>query len=190
MLFLAKALLGIKVVITGIRNIPNSGSYIIASKHQSAFDTIVFSTFIQDPAFFFKKELLLIPFFGLYLKKLKMIPVYRGEKASAKRYKKTEAMVKNAVNEKRPIIMFPEGTRVSVGQKSEYKSGVFHFYVKFGVPVVPVALNSGEFWPRRRFIKTPGTIKIVLCRPLRAKKDKKEFMKDLKSSIEGSVAKL
>ena len=190
LLYLAKILLNIFFEVKGIENLPKDTSYIIASKHQSAWDTMVFSTLLYNPAFFFKQELAWMPILGCYIKKLKMIPVLRKRSYKKELRKKMMDFAKLAIKEKRPLIIFPEGTRGTPGQKLPYKKGVFSFYEEFNLSVIPTALNSGYFWEKRKFIKRPGVIKLVFCPALAQNLSKPIFMKTLTETVEKECEKI
>ncbi|CAH1655055.1 1-acyl-sn-glycerol-3-phosphate acyltransferase [Chelatococcus asaccharovorans] len=160
-LWLLRVIAGTKAEFRGLDLMP-AGGCIIASKHQSLWETFALLTIAKDPVFVLKRELSWLPFFGWYALKARMIPVDRGKGAPA-----LAAMAKRVGEEiakGRQIIIFPEGTRRPPGAKPAYKYGVVHLYNTLDVPCLPVALNSGLYWPRRQFIKRPGTI-IVQCLP-------------------------
>lgn len=152
---LLEALAGTTVEFRGLENLPPGGA-IIASKHQSTFETLCLLHLFHDPAFILKRELMWIPVFGWYAAKAGMIPVDRARGREA-----LKAMTARALGEMkkgRQIVIYPEGTRRPPGAEPAYKFGVAHLYRETGMPVVPVALNSGLFWPRRGFRKYPGRI--------------------------------
>jgi 1-acyl-sn-glycerol-3-phosphate acyltransferase len=160
---LMRVLAGIRIEIRGTKNLPD-GPALIASKHQSAWDTIVYHMALDDPAVVMKRELFLIPVYGWYASKVRMIPIDRrgGPKA-------VRAMIRasrQAAKAGRPIVIFPEGTRVAPGLRAPYRPGIGGLYTQLGVPVVPVALNSGLFWPRRKFSRRPGTIILEFLPPI------------------------
>jgi 1-acyl-sn-glycerol-3-phosphate acyltransferase len=189
LLKLAQHLLGITAHITGKEHLPKKGAYIIACKHQSVWETLIFSTFLYNPAFFLKRSLLYAPFAGWFLKKLNMIPVSRSLKK--KKYGNfLNTTFCYAIKQNRPIIIFPEGTRVAIGQKKRYRQGIFALYNQFSLPVIPTALNSGLFWKRRGFLKSAGTIELRLLPPLPDKLGKEAFMSLLENAIENTCAQL
>ena len=132
------------------------GACLVASKHQSAWETFALIPLFRDPALLMKRELFWIPFHGWFSKKFEMIPVDRDKGPAALRRMLREA--KTRVEDGREIIIFPEGTRRAPGAPPDYKTGVVLLYEALGIPCVPVALNSGLFWPRRSLIRRPGTI--------------------------------
>jgi 1-acyl-sn-glycerol-3-phosphate acyltransferase len=180
-LWLLKHVAGIDYRVTGTENLPST-SAIYASKHQSAWETLFLSRYLNFPAFVLKKELLSIPLFGWFLKKAGMIAVDRKGGASALRSMARQAT--ETLESGRSILIFPEGTRVAPGQTKPYQPGVAALYTQQKVPVVPVALNSGLFWGRRAFIKKPGMIVVQILPPIPPGLDRKAFMRDLESRIE------
>lgn len=161
---------------------------IVACKHQSAWDTFIFYLLARDPAYVMKKELMLIPVYGWLAKKQRMIPIDRKGGAAALRglLRAAEA----ALAEGRQIIIFPQGTRVAPGAHAPYQPGVAALYGRLDCPVVPVALNSGCFWPRRSFLKYPGRIVIELLEPIPPGLAKAAFMAELERRIETASTRL
>lgn len=180
-------IVGIKVEIRGMKNIPEKPA-LIASKHQSAWETTIFFKTVPEVAVVLKKELLSIPIFGWYLKKMEQIPIDRSAGAGA--MKKMIRFGRKAVAGNRSVLIFPEGTRSSVGNAGKYNPGVYALYSMLGLPAVPVALNSGLFWPRRKFTKTPGTIIIEFLPPIPTGLGKEAFLKRLEKEIETASEKL
>ena len=179
--------LGLDYEVRGRENVP-PGGILVASKHQSAFDTIVFALLLRDPALVLKRELTMIPFYGWYVRKWGMIPVDRKAGPSALRN-----MVKTArpiLAEGRPVFIFPEGTRTAPDAPPDYKPGIAALYRELGVPCVPVALNSGLYWPRRTFVKHPGRIVIEFLPPIPPGLSRGAFMTELRDRIEGATARL
>lgn len=161
---------------------------IVAAKHQSAFDTFIFYLLARDPAYVMKKELMSIPVYGWLAKKQGMIAVDRRGGASALRTMLRDAAA--AIAEGRQIIIFPQGTRVSPGASAPYQPGVAALYGKLGCPVVPVALNSGYYWPRRSFVKRPGMIVLEVLEPIAPGLAKPAFMAELERRIEAGTRRL
>lgn len=180
-LFLLKHVVGIGYRISGAENLPDSPA-IYAAKHQSAWETLFLSRYLDFPAFVLKKELLSIPLFGWFLRRAGMIAVDRKGGASALRRMARQAT--ETLESGRSILIFPEGTRVAPGQTRPYQPGVAALYTQLKVPVVPVALNSGLFWGRRAFIKKPGTIVVEILPPIPPGLDRKALMKELENRIE------
>ncbi|TBW33964.1 1-acyl-sn-glycerol-3-phosphate acyltransferase [Siculibacillus lacustris] len=149
------AIAGVRVEIRGLENVPTTGA-IIASKHQSTFETVALLDLFRDPTYVLKRELLRIPLFGRYAQMAEQIAVDR----TAGRAALTEmaARAKAEATKGRQIIIYPEGTRRPAGAPPAYKHGVAHLYRELGVPMVPVALNAGLFWGRHQFLRHPGTL--------------------------------
>jgi len=164
------------------------GPVLVASKHQSMWDTIIYTAILKDPAMVLKSELLWIPYYGWFSKKARMIAIDRGSGSAAVRHLVTQGKAALALN--RPIVIFPEGHRVAPGSAPEYKPGVAALYRQLGVSCIPVAVNSGLFWPRRKFLRHPGSIVIEFLEPIPAGLDRQAFMAELESRIEGATAKL
>jgi 1-acyl-sn-glycerol-3-phosphate acyltransferase len=162
-IFLMRHVAGIGLEFRGLDRIP-PGPLLVAAKHQSTLETFALVTVLDDPTFVVKRELMWIPFFGWYAWKAGMIPVDRGAGASAVR--RIVERAQREVARGRQIVIFPEGTRRAAGAPPAYKSGVGHMYAALGVPLLPVALDTGLFWPRRRFMKHPGTAVIEFLPPI------------------------
>ena len=154
-----------RVEYRGLEKIPQ-GPLIVASKHQSMWETFALLQFFEQPLFILKRELMWIPFFGWYLKKANMIGIDRD--AGARSLKDMARRAAEAVRRGRQLIIFPEGTRRPVDAEPHYKSGIGMIYVDCGVTCLPVALNSGLFWPRRTFMRYPGTLVVEFLDPLPA----------------------
>lgn len=178
---LLRVLAGIRYELRGRENIP-PGAVLIAAKHQSAWDTMIFHIIARDPAIVMKAELLKIPIYGWYCRHSRMIPIDRDTGSKALR-----AMVdaaKAAAAEERPIVIFPQGTRVAPDASAPYLPGIAALYRQLGIPVVPVALNSGVFWPRRSIRRKPGTIVLEYLPPIEPGLNRKDFMARLEGAIE------
>lgn len=161
---------------------------VLAVKHQSAWDTIVFFAIAADPTYVLKKELLLIPFYGWVSMKAGMIGVARDKGGTAIRSMAKGA--KRALADGRQIVIFPQGTRVAPGAAAPYHPGVAALYGKAGATVTPIALNSGLFWGRRSFVKRPGRIVVEILPPIAPGLDRKTFMATLETAIETASARL
>lgn len=159
----ARAICGIQVVVTGRENLPD-GPALIASQHQSAFDTLVWLTIVPRPSYVFKAELARIPLFGPMLVPSGQIPLDRG--AGFATIKALLRAAEAAVRDRRQIIIFPEGTRVEPGAVVALRPGVAALSARTGLPVIPVATDSGHRWGRRAFTKRPGTIHVVIAPPI------------------------
>lgn len=183
----ARTILGIDFEERGRRNIP-AGPVIFAAKHQSAWDTLGPSFVHPYMVYVLKRELTWIPIWGWYLIRMGMIPIDRARGATA--LKRLVVRARKAVAEGRSILIFPQGTRTPPGVKRPYLPGVAALYAGLDVPVVPVAINSGLFWPRRRFAKWPGTITIEYLEPIAPGLQRKTFMSTLAERIEPATARL
>lgn len=160
----ARWICGIDYRIQGLENLPDS-PVILLSKHQSAWETIFFMCVMPRPlVFVFKKELLWVPFFGWGLALLRMIPIDRSKGRDA--FAQVVEQGRKRLASGQWIIMFPEGTRIPVGEQGKYKGGGARLAVETGTLVVPIALNSGECWPKNSFIKHPGTITVSIGKPI------------------------
>ena len=165
------------------------GPAILAAKHQSAWDTIVFYRVLDaDPVYVLKRELTWIPILGWYLRRVGMVAVDRKGGAAALR--RMTATAHAALAEGRRIVIFPEGTRTAPGARRPYHPGVAALYAATDVPVVPVALDSGRYWPRRGFLKRPGTITLRILPPLPPGLARKAFVAELEHRIEEACAAL
>jgi 1-acyl-sn-glycerol-3-phosphate acyltransferase len=181
-LWLHRVIAGAKIEITGVENLPQ-GSYILAPKHQSFWDAIAFLPYIPDALYILKRELTWIPFFGWYIFKMRMIPVHRGSRSKALRAVVAATKAEMARNA-RQLIIYPEGTRRPPGAEPAYKWGIVELYNELGIPVVPVAHVAGLYWPRRKFLRYPGTIRAAFLPPIPAGLSKEEFMARLVDETE------
>jgi len=182
-----KVLVGLSYEVRGRENIP-AGPALFSSKHQSAWDTGIFFLLLEDASYVLKKELLSIPLYGWLLKKDKMVAIDRdgGGAALKQMVRDSRAIIEDG----RQLVIFPEGTRSQPGAKLPYHPGIAAVYKQAGVPVVPVALNSGLFWGRRSFAKKPGKIIIEFLPPLLPGMDRKTFMAELESRVEDASNRL
>ena len=178
---------GLRYEIRGMERLPQEPC-IIAAKHQSAWDTMIFALLIRRPGHIFKRELFWVPVFGWYLLRAGGIPIDRRGGASA--LKRMIAAARQTIAEGRHIVIFPEGTRVEVGGRVPYHPGVAALYTQIKVPVVPVALNSGLFWSRRSFVKNPGRIVLEFLEPIPPGLRRREFLEVLEQRIEPASADL
>ena len=180
-------LAGLTYEVRGRERLPAQPA-IFAFKHQSAWETLVLHLLLADPAIVLKRELTLIPLFGWYLRHAGMIGIDRAGGARALR-----ALVEDsraALARGSPIVIFPEGTRAPVGERNPYQPGVAALYRQLDCPVVPVALNSGLFWPRRSFIKRPGRIVVEFLPPIAPGLDRDAFMTELEQRLESATERL
>jgi 1-acyl-sn-glycerol-3-phosphate acyltransferase len=164
------------------------GPALIAVKHQSLFETFALLPLFDDPAVVLKRELTLIPLFGWFALKFKMIPVDRSAHVTALRDLVQRAQ--QARDMGRQIVMFPEGTRRASAAPADYKPGIAALYRRLDLPCLPMALNSGLFWPRRKFLRYPGAIVIECLEPIPAGLARREFMAELQGRIEPATRRL
>lgn len=185
--FLLRTVAGIRVELRGLEKIP-PGALLVAAKHQSLWEAFTLLTLFDDPAYIFKQELQWIPVFGWYAWKSRMIPVQRGARGGAMAGMIERARAELAAG--RQIIIFPEGTRTAPGAPPAYKSGIVQLYAATGVACLPVALNSGVYWPRRKFMRYPGTIVLEVLDPIPPGLTPEDFAARLVREIETATAKL
>ncbi|MBN9432730.1 MAG: 1-acyl-sn-glycerol-3-phosphate acyltransferase [Bosea sp.] len=178
---------GTRIEIRGLERLPH-GAALIAPKHQSAFETMALFPLLDDPTFVMKRQLMMIPLFGWYTWKAGMIAVDRA--GGSKALRKLAADSREAAAAGRQIILFPEGTRRPVGAPPDYKFGIIHLYRELKVPVVPIALNAGLYWPRRSFLRYPGTIIVEVLEPIPPGLDSKTFLARLIATIEPATDRL
>ena len=180
--FIVRIFLNTKVEFKGTENIPKNEKYFVASAHQSMFETFALQSVLDYPVFILKKELLKIPLFGQYLKKIKSIEIIRDTttKENLNFFDKVAKIVKN---ENRPLLIFPQGTRVKVEDRVPFKKGVGRIYEALNISCVPIALNSGKVWPKNGIIKYPGKITVSFLEPIKPGLNKEEFIKNLEMKI-------
>ena len=180
--FVVKFFLNTKVEFRGIENIPKTEKYFVASAHQSMFETFALQSVLDYPVFILKKELLKIPLFGLYLKKIKSIEIVRDTttKDNLNFFDKVATIFKN---EKRPLLIFPQGTRIKVDDEVPFKKGVGRIYEALNISCVPIALNSGKVWPKHGIIKYPGKITVSFLKPIGPGLNRDNFVKSLEKKI-------
>ena len=186
-LWLMRWIVGTKMEVRGREHLPD-GAYLVAAKHQSAWDTIALTTVFPDPALVMKAELLKIPVYGWFCAKFGMIPIQRETGPSALRQMLKAA--RDRADDQRQILVFPEGTRRQPGAPPDYKPGILLLYDALQRPCVPVALKSGHFWPRNSLIRRPGKIVVDILPPLPAGLPRKAFRDELIHAIEGRTAEL
>ena len=183
-LWLQKWVLGLSFEVRGQEFLPKSGA-IIAAKHQSAWETLIFHRLVGDPAFVLKKELLSLPLIGWYMRCTEQIAIDRSAGSSA--LKMMLEGGRRAVEQGRALIIFPEGHRQPPHHAGRYHPGVFKLYEALKVPVVPIALNSGLFWPRNAFLRHSGHITVQILPPIAPGLAREEFMHRLQEAIEGTT---
>lgn len=178
---------GAGLEVRGRENLP-PGGVLIAAKHQSAYETFALLTVFPDAVFVLKQELTDIPLFGRFLKQMGMVPIDRSGGAAAL-ISMTKA-VSAAAEAGHPVIIFPEGTRKQPGAEPDYKTGVYLLYRATGLSCVPLALNSGLFWPRKGFWRYPGTIVFEILPALPPQMPKRDFLSGLQTAIETASDRL
>ena len=181
-IFILKIFLNTNVEIKGNLNIPKNEKYFVASAHQSMFETFALQAILDYPVFILKKELLKIPLFGLYLKKIKSIAIVRETttKDNLNFFDKVANTIKSG---DRPLLIFPQGTRVKANERVPFKKGVGRIYKALNISCIPIALNSGNVWPNKGIIKYPGKITISLLEPIKPGLSRDEFIKNLENKI-------
>ncbi len=183
-IWLQEKIVGTKFDLSGHENLP-SGSYILAPKHQSFFDAYAFLPWIPDALYILKRELMWIPLFGWYVAKMGMVPVNRGSRSRALRQAVKQTRERMA-ERGRQLIIYPEGTRKPPGAEPAYKWGIVELYSQLDIPVVPVAHVAGLYWPRRKFLRFPGTIKARILPPIPPGLGKEEFLERLVKETEAA----
>ena len=186
-LVLLRVIVGLDHEIRGLDRVPRSAC-IIAMKHQSAWDTLIPLVVFKDPVAIVKRELLLLPFYGWYAARAGSIGIDR--KAGAKALRRMIAAARPVAAEERPIVIFPEGTRVAPGARLPYQPGVAALYQALATPLVPAAVNSGLFWGRRSFVKHPGRIVLEFLEPIPPGWPRRKVMAELEQRIETATAAL
>jgi 1-acyl-sn-glycerol-3-phosphate acyltransferase len=186
-IILMRVICGIKVEFRGVEKIPK-GPLIVASKHQSMWETFALLQFFDQPLYILKRELKWIPLFGWYLIKSNMIGVNRS--AGGRALLNMARRAGEEVRRGRQLIIFPEGTRTPVDAPPHYKTGIAQVYVDCGVPCLPVALNSGLFWPRRTFMRYPGTLVVEFLDPLPPGLSRREFIARVSTVVEDATNRL
>lgn len=184
---LLRVVVGLDWEIRGREHLPNE-PFVLAIKHQSAWDTIMYVLMVDRPAIILKRELMWIPLFGWYLRQAGMIPIDRGAGGAALR--KMLRRCQAALDSGRPIIIAPEGTRTAPGTSAPYHPGIAALYSHLDAPVVPATLNAGLYWGRRSFLRRPGRITVAFLEPMPAGLDRAAFMSQLKERIESGTMRL
>ncbi len=186
-LWLLRRVCGTKVEWRGAEKLPKA-AYIVACKHQSAWETFALYAILDDPIYILKRELMWIPLFGWYTWKAGLIPVDRSAGLAA--LARMTERARKALAQPRQLVIFPEGTRRAPGAEPSYKPGVAYLYGKTGLPCFPVALNSGLYWPRRSLLRLPGTIVVEVLDPIAAGLDRETFATRMQAAIETASARL
>ena len=186
--FLLRWICGTRVRVVGLENLPQKQGYILASKHESAMETTLFHTMVPNAFYVLKQVLGWLPFMYFYFKKTHCILIDRknGTVAMRSMLEKTKENLKKSRN----LIIFPEGTRVKPRTKTKYNPGVALLYEQCKAPVVPVALNTGYFWPKNDLYRYSGTVTFQFLPPIKAGLEKREFLSVLEDKIETACAQL
>ena len=187
-IFIMQIILNTKVFFHGLENLDKTKKYFVASAHQSMFETFALQIPLNGPIFILKKELLAVPLFGWYLKKIGAIKIVRETttKENLNFFDKIKCQVDK---ESRPLLIFPQGTRVKLKDHVPFKKGVGRIYENLNLPCIPVALNSGKVWPKNSFIKHPGDIHISFLEPVMPGKNKEDFVKEIENKIYTEIKK-
>jgi 1-acyl-sn-glycerol-3-phosphate acyltransferase len=186
-MWLIRWVAGIRVEVRNADRLP-MGPVLVASKHQSAWETIWFNQFLDTPAIVLKKELTEIPVLGSMINGAGMVPIDREGGAPA--IKRMVIDSKAAIADGRPVLIFPQGTRVAPGEDALYHPGVFALYRSIGLPMIPVALNSGLYWSRNAFVKIPGRVIVEFLEPIEPGLDRDTFMDRLQTTIDEASDRL
>ena len=180
--FCLKNILLTKIIIKGKENIPINEKFFIASSHQSMFETFYLQTIFNSPVFILKKELLLIPIFGWYLKKIRSISIKR-DKTTKDNLGFFDDIIKITSDSNRPIIIFPQGTRVLPNERPPFKKGAARIYEKLKINCQPIAINSGYVWPKKGKKNSHKSITISILKTIPAGLTKEKFIKILENNI-------
>ncbi len=186
-LVLLRLIVGLDYEVRGLDRLPRGGC-IIAMKHQSAWDALAVPVVLGDPAVVLKRELLLLPIYGWYAARAGSIAIDRKAGAGALRRMLAQARAPAAA--RRPIVIFPEGTRVAPGERKPYQPGAAALYQALALPLVPAAVNSGLYWGRRAFVKRPGRIILEFLDPIPPGRTRPRVMAELERRIEAATAAL
>jgi len=186
-IWLLEKICGAQLEFRGLENLPQ-GACIVAAKHQSFLETFALTVPVSDFTFILKRELMRIPFFGWYLKRGGMVGIDRADRTGI--LTKLTPLVREQLEAGHQFIIFPEGTRRPIGAPPNYKAGIARLYLSSDAVCVPVAVNTGLFWPRRSFRRRPGRIVIEFLEPISPGLDKEVFMKTLENRIETATDQL
>jgi len=187
--FCLKIFLSVKINIIGKENIINNKKFFIACSHQSMFETFFLQTIFNSPIFILKKELLKIPIFGLYLKKIGSISIDRN-KTTKKNLGFFDKILDSVNNSDRPLLIFPQGTRVLPSDRSKFKKGTARIYETLKVKCQPVAINSGFVWPKNKSLSSNKTISISILKPINPGLNKNDFLNVLENNIYSELDKI
>ncbi len=177
-----KIILNTDVIFHGLENLKREDNFFVASAHQSMFETFALQIPLDSPIFILKKELLKIPLFGWYLKKIGSIEIVR-DTTTKENINFFDKIKKRIEEQKRPLLIFPQGTRVKFGEQLPFKKGIGRIYDSLNLPCIPVALNTGKVWPKNSFMKYSGDIHISFLEPILPGKEKNDFLKEVEEKI-------
>jgi 1-acyl-sn-glycerol-3-phosphate acyltransferase len=188
LVLILKIILNTKVIFHGEENLKKVDNFFVASAHQSMFETFALQIPLDSPIFILKKELLNIPLFGWYLRKIGSIAIVRDTttRENLNFFDKVRERIEKS---KRPLLIFPQGTRVKLDEQPPFKKGVGRIYKALNLPCIPVALNTGKVWPKNSFLKYPGDIHISFLEPIMSGKNNEEFVKDIENKIYTEIKK-
>jgi len=184
--FLVKVFLSVTIEFRGLENLSKHEKYFIASAHQSMFETFALQTVLPGPIFILKKELMRIPLFGWCLKKIGAIDIVR-DTATKENLSFFDKILDRTNKSKRPLLIFPQGTRVPYKERPPFKKGVGRIYNTIKLPCIPVALNSGKVWPKNKFNKYPGKIIISFLNPINSGLEREKFINKLETDIYNEI---
>jgi 1-acyl-sn-glycerol-3-phosphate acyltransferase len=187
-ILILKIFLNTKVIFHGIENLKKVDKFFVASAHQSMFETFAFQAPLDYPIFILKKELLSIPLFGWYLQKIGSIEITR-ETTTKENLNFFDKIKQTIYRNNRPLLIFPQGTRVKFKEVVPFRKGVGRIYDSLGLHCIPVALNSGKIWPKNSFLKYPGDIHITFLEPIKPGIEKNTFVKILEEKIYSEIEK-
>ena len=180
--FCLQVFLSTKIVIKGRENIIKNKKFFIAASHQSMFETFFLQTIFNSPVFILKKELLMIPIFGWHLKKIGSISIKRN-KISKENLGFFDDISKQINSSDRPLIIFPQGTRLRPDDRTSFKKGSGRIYKELKIPCQPIAINSGNTWPKKGLKKINTTLTVSILKPIESRLDKEIFLKKLENVI-------
>ena len=180
--FCLKFFMSTKIVIKGKENINHNINFFIASSHQSMFETFFLQSLFNSPVFILKKELLSIPIFGLYLKKIDSISIDRN-KIKKENLGFFDEIKKKMINSNRPLLIFPQGTRLLPDERNKFKKGSSRIYENLNIKCQPIAINSGRVWPKNKSLSLNKTITVSILKPIDAGLNKEDFLEILEKNI-------
>ena len=184
-----KIFLSTKIIIKGKENIITDKKFFIAASHQSMFETFFLQTIYNSPVFILKKELLLIPIFGWYLKKIGSISIKRN-KVTKENLGFFEEITSQIKNSDRPVIIFPQGTRVLPNERPSFKKGVARIYEELKIACQPIAINSGYVWPKKGSKQSKRTITVSILKPIEYGLNKDDFLRTIEKNIYEELNKI